>query len=157
MSDYQYLKTKLKGDDGKSHCLSDFLGKKVVLYFYPKDRTPGCTRQSCNYTESMPEFDKMNTVVIGCSFGTVETKKRFKDQNMLNHLLLSLDGNEEFAKFFGTFQLSIWKKPGLIRSTFVLNETGEIVYKKFNTSYKYDTDEVVEFIKSYIEASNQKL
>lgn len=79
----------LANKDGKMVSLSDFLGKKVVLYFYPKDNTPGCTRQACAFAAAYSEFEKKNAVVIGISKDSVPSHEKFAEKYNLPFILLS--------------------------------------------------------------------
>lgn len=118
-----------KNADGVSINLSDFLGKKVVLYFYPKDMTPGCTTEACEFSELYDEFKEANSVIIGISPDSVASHEKFSLKHDLKHILLS-DENHEIAEAYGAWGL---KKNygkeymGLIRSTFLIDENGDII------------------------------
>lgn len=118
-----------KNADGVSINLSDFLGKKVVLYFYPKDMTPGCTTEACEFSELYDEFREANSVIIGISPDSVASHEKFSLKHDLKHILLS-DENHEIAEAYGAWGL---KKNygkeylGLIRSTFLIDENGDII------------------------------
>ena len=88
--------------DGKSVSLSDFLGKKVVLYFYPKDNTPGCTRQACAFATAYSEFEKKNAVVIGISKDSVSSHLKFAEKYSLPFILLS-DPELQAIKAYGVW------------------------------------------------------
>ena len=79
----------LLDQDGKPHSLSDYRGQKVVLYFYPKDSTSGCTKQACNFTELLPHFREKNAVVLGVSKDSVASHKKFQEKYNLGFTLLS--------------------------------------------------------------------
>ena len=94
---------ELKDKDGNMVSLSDFLGKKVVLYFYPKDNTPGCTRQACAFEAANGEFEKKNAVVIGVSKDSVESHNKFARKYGLKFILLS-DPELQAVNAYGVWQ-----------------------------------------------------
>lgn len=118
----------LEDKDGKAVSLSDFLGKKVVLYFYPKDNTPGCTRQACAFAGLYGEFEKKNAVVIGVSKDGVASHAKFAEKYNLPFVLLS-DPDLTVAKLYGVWQEKInygKKTMGVVRSTYVIDESGVV-------------------------------
>ncbi|HEC1757819.1 TPA: thioredoxin-dependent thiol peroxidase [Campylobacter lari] len=124
---------ELLNQDGVKISLSDFLGKKIVLYFYPKDNTPGCTTQACEFSQNYEDFLGQNTVIIGISPDSVKSHENFIKKYDLKHTLLS-DSEKEICKLYGAWGLkkNYGKEyEGLIRSTFVINEEGNIkkIYK----------------------------
>lgn len=120
---------KLKDKDGKEITLSEFRGKKVVVYFYPKDDTPGCTRQACAFRDSYEGFRKEGIVVIGISKDSVASHQKFAEKYELPFLLLA-DPDRVAIEGFGVWQE---KKQygkvsfGVVRSTFVLDEQGTVI------------------------------
>ncbi|ARE81193.1 thioredoxin-dependent thiol peroxidase [Campylobacter helveticus] len=119
---------ELLNQDGISVALRDFLGKKVILYFYPKDNTPGCTTQACDFTQNYEAFENKNAVIIGVSPDSVKSHQNFIAKFNLKHILLS-DSQKEVCKFYGAWGLkkNYGKEyEGLIRSTFVIDEEGKI-------------------------------
>lgn len=128
---------KLPGDDGKTHSLKDYKGKKVVLYFYPKDDTPGCTTEACNFRderEAIAEFGNCN--VIGISKDSVKSHKKFADKYNLNFTLLS-DPDHKVIDAYGAWQeKSMFGKKymGIQRMTIIIDPVGNIVkeYPKVN-------------------------
>ena len=135
----------LADKDGKMVSLSDFLGKKVVLYFYPKDNTPGCTRQACAFAAAYSEFEKKNAVVIGIS----KDSEKFAEKYNLPFILLS-DPDLQAIRAYGVWQE---KKPygktsmGVVRTTFIIDEQGKIL--KVMPKVKPDTNatEVLDILK----------
>ena len=124
-----YLNIKLQASDDKEYTLSDFKGKKIVLYFYPKDNTSGCTLESKDFTMLKNEFKEKGYMIIGCSRDSVKSHKNFINKQDLDLLLLS-DSNEELVTAFDVMkEKSMYGKKymGIERSTFVLDETGKIV------------------------------
>ncbi|MBP5208868.1 MAG: thioredoxin-dependent thiol peroxidase [Clostridia bacterium] len=118
----------LKDKDGADVSLSDFAGKKVVLYFYPKDNTPGCSRQACAFAASYREFKKKGAVVIGVSRDSVASHVKFADKFSLPFILLS-DPELEAIRAYGVWQE---KKNygkvtmGVVRTTFIIDGDGKI-------------------------------
>ncbi len=130
----------LPDKDGKEVCLSDFLGKKVVLYFYPKDNTPGCTRQACAFAASYKEFDDLNAVVIGVSKDGAASHIKFAQKYDLPFILLS-DESLEVIKLYGVWQeKKLYGKTsmGVVRTTFIIDENGYI--EKIMPKVKPDTN-----------------
>ncbi|MBZ7986808.1 thioredoxin-dependent thiol peroxidase [Campylobacter canadensis] len=128
----------LQNQDGVNINLSDFLGKKVILFFYPRAFTPGCTKQNCELSQNYDEFLKKGYVLIGISPDSVEKLAKFKEEYKLNQILLS-DINKEVAKQFNAWGIkkNYGKEyEGLIRSSFVIDEKGQIIkeYKNHKAS-----------------------
>ncbi len=116
-------------NDGKIS-LSQFKGQKVVLYFYPKDDTPGCTKESCSFNENLSAFNKMNAQVIGLSKCSVKKHNKFKEKYDLQFPLAS-DENSDVCEKYGTWvEKSMYgrKYMGIDRSTFLIDENGKIVH-----------------------------
>ncbi len=116
----------LKDRSGSDVSLSDFQGKKVVLYFYPKDNTPGCTRQACAFGALYGEFAKRNAVVIGISKDSVASHEKFADKYSLPFILLS-DPELTVIKDYGVWQeKKMYGKVsmGVVRTTFLIDEKG---------------------------------
>ena len=119
----------LPDKDGIIHRLSDYLGSKVIVYFYPKDNTSGCTRQACSFAELYPQFVEKNAVVIGISKDSVESHRRFAEKYQLPFILLS----DESREVLETYQ--VWKEKsmygrktmGVVRSTYLIDEQGIII------------------------------
>lgn len=118
----------LVGDDGKQHSLAHYRGKWVVLYFYPKDMTPGCTLEACDFGEQHDGLSDMGAAVIGVSADALESHERFKSKYNLPFLLLSDPGHEVHQKYgaYGEKVLYGKKSVGTIRSTFLIDPHGEI-------------------------------
>jgi peroxiredoxin Q/BCP len=118
--------------DGKTLSLGDFKGKQVVLYFYPKDDTPGCTREACAFRDSQAAIKKTGAVVLGVSPDSTASHEKFTGKYKLNFPLLS-DPDKSIAKKYGAFGEKVMygkKVVGMIRSTFVIDGTG-VVRKVF--------------------------
>ena len=119
----------IMGDDGKNYKLSSFRGKKVVLYFYPKDDTPGCTTEACSFRDTMPDIDGRNAVIIGVSRDSIESHKKFKSKYGLNFLLLSDEDSDVCGKYEVLKEKNMYGKKsiGVERNTFIIDEKGTIV------------------------------
>ena len=114
--------------DGKSVSLSDFLGKKVVLYFYPKDNTPGCTRQACAFAGAYSEFQKRGVEVIGVSKDSVASHVKFAEKHQLPFVLLA-DPERIAIEAYGVWQekkMCGKVSMGVVRTTFLIDEAGRI-------------------------------
>ena len=125
---------------GNSVSLSDFLGKKVVLYFYPKDSTPGCTRQACAFAQNHSNFEDKNVVVIGISKDSVASHLKFAEKYELPFVLLS-DPELVAIQAYGVWQeKKLYGKVsmGVVRSTYLIDEQG--VIEKVMPKVKPDTN-----------------
>ena len=130
----------LANKDGKIVSLSDFLGKKVVLYFYPKDNTPGCTRQACAFAAAYSEFEKKNAVVIGISKDSASSHEKFAEKYNLPFILLS-DPELQAIQAYGVWQeKKLYGKTsmGVVRTTFIIDEQCNIM--KIMPKVKPDTN-----------------
>ena len=131
---------QLLDKDGKSVRLSDFLGKKIVLYFYPRDNTPGCTRQACAFAQSYPQFQNQDVVVIGISKDSVASHLKFAQKYELPFLLLS-DPELQAIQAYDVWQeKKLYGKVsmGVVRTTYLINEQGNI--EKVMPKVKPDTN-----------------
>ena len=139
----------LKDKDGIDVSINDFKGKKIVLYFYPRDNTPGCTRQACAFAGAYERFREKDVVVIGISKDSVSSHVKFAEKYNLPFILLS-DTELEVIKAYGVWQE---KKQygkvsfGVVRTTFIINEEGNI--EKIMPKVKPDTNamEILEYLK----------
>lgn len=123
----------LENSDGVSISLRDFAGKNVVLYFYPKDNTPGCTTEACEFSQNYDDFIANDCVIVGISPDSVKSHAGFINKQNLKHILLS-DPDKEVAKAYGVWQVrkNYGKEYlGIVRTTFVIDKDGKIlkVYK----------------------------
>ena len=141
----------LKSTDGEKISLSDFKGKKnVVLYFYPKDMTPGCTSEACSFRDNLKRVEKYDAVIFGVSTDNVESHQKFTEKYKLNFPLLA-DVDKKVVKEYGVWQKkSMYGKEymGIIRSTFVIDKEGKIVKIFPKVKVEGHTDEVIEVLKS---------
>ena len=134
--------------DGNEVSLSDFSGKKIVLYFYPKDNTPGCTRQACAFAESFKKFKELDAVVIGISKDSVSSHVKFAEKYSLPFVLLS-DPEHKVIEAFGAWQeKKNYGKTyfGTVRSTFIIDKNG--IIEKVMPKVKPDTNaaEILEYL-----------
>lgn len=130
----------LSDKDGNSVSLSDFLGKKVVLYFYPKDNTPGCTKQACAFAGAYANFKAKGAEVIGISKDSVPSHVKFADKYFLPFILLS-DPELEAIKAYDVWQekkMCGKVSMGVVRTTFIIDENGNI--EKIMPKVKPDTN-----------------
>ena len=130
----------LPDKDGNTIRLSDFLGKKVVLYFYPKDNTPGCTRQACAFAASYEQFKTQNVVVIGISKDSAASHLKFAQKYDLPFVLLS-DPELQAIQAYGVWQeKKLYGKVsmGVVRTTYIIDEQGNI--EKVMPKVKPDTN-----------------
>ncbi len=119
----------LPDQNGIIHSLKEYAGKKVILYFYPRDNTPGCTKQACGFSERYPLFQERNAVVIGISKDSTASHKRFEEKYGLQFTLLA-DPELEAIKAYDVWQeKKLYGKisMGVVRTTYLINEEGVIV------------------------------
>ncbi|AKL96170.1 peroxiredoxin Bcp [Clostridium aceticum] len=119
----------LKNEEGHDISLNDFKGKKVVLYFYPKDNTPGCTKQACSFRDVYDEILDAGAVVIGISKDSATSHQKFKDKHQLPFYLLS-DPERSVLESYGAWQeKKMFGKVamGIVRMTFIIDENGTII------------------------------
>lgn len=148
--DFSVLKTALPADDGNAYSLEDFKGKRVVLYFYPKDKTSGCTLQAQGYRDLQEEFAALNTVILGVSRDSVKSHCGFIEKESLNFRLLS-DKEKVYHTAFGLLKpKKMYGKDviGVVRSTFVFDESGNLIQSFRDVVAKQDPYEVLDYIKS---------
>jgi len=140
----------LKGIDEegkeKEFCLKDFTGKKVILYFYPKDNTPGCTQEACDFRDNIERVKSKGAVVLGVSPDSISSHKKFFEKYGLNFPLLS-DPDKKVAEAYGAYgEKKMYGKitKGIIRSTFIIDEEGKIKKAFYNVKVKGHVDKVIE-------------
>lgn len=139
---------ELPNQQGIMRALKDYLGNYVVLYFYPKDNTPGCTVQACNYRDTMSEFTKRSIKVFGISKDDGASHRKFEADFDLNFELLS-DEDHKIIEAYGVWGEKMnYGKPymGVIRTTFVIDPNGKIVKVFPKVDPKLDPQQVLEFI-----------
>lgn len=120
---------KLPSSDGKELSLHDFKGKKIVLYFYPKDDTPGCTAEACDFRDTQEDFSKLNVEIIGVSKDSLNSHDKFISKYKLPFVLLS-DTDLKLMEAFGVWKAkTMYGKTalGVVRSTFLIDENGILI------------------------------
>ena len=133
---------QVKDDSGKIRTLAEFRGKKVVLYFYPKDNTPGCTKEACSFRDGYSTLQDAGIVILGVSFDSPESHRKFKDKQKLPFILLS-DEKKEVADAYGA-------SGGLLgallakRYTYLIDEDGKIVHIFKKVDVKNHAEEVLQ-------------
>jgi len=141
---------KLKDQTGKTISLDDYKGKKVVLYFYPKDNTSGCTKEACNFRDEFPKFNNLDAVILGISPDSVESNKKFITKYNLPFTLLSDEEKKVLEKY------DVWKEKnmygikymGVVRTTYIIDENG--IIKKIFPKVKVEghNAEILEALKN---------
>lgn len=139
----------LPDQNGEMHRLSDYAGKKVILYFYPKDNTPGCTKQACGFSELYPQFLEKDAVILGVSKDSVVSHKKFEEKYNLSFTLLSdteLDAIQAY---------DVWKEKknygkvymGVVRTTYLIDEKGVIEKAFTNVRAAENPEKMLEELK----------
>lgn len=144
-----YLDIKLNASDESTYSLKDFNGQKIVLYFYPRDNTPGCTLEAKSFTCLKDEYNKLGYKIIGVSKDSVKKHQNFINKQELDLLLLS-DINEELVIAFDVLkEKKNYGKTymGIVRSTFILDENGKIISEYRNVKAKTHPEELLEELK----------
>jgi peroxiredoxin Q/BCP len=129
--------------------LKEFKGKKVLLYFYPKAMTPGCTTQACTISESFKQFEKLDVVVLAVSPDEPKRLKKFEERDNLKLILLS-DPDHAITKSYGCFGLKKFmgrEFMGVLRQSFLIDELGKIIFHMEKVNTKTHKDEFLEIIK----------
>lgn len=141
---------ELPDQNGEIHKLSDYAGRKVVLYFYPKDNTPGCTSQACGFSERYPRFLEKGAVVLGVSRDSVASHKKFEEKYGLAFTLLS-DPERKVIEAY-----DVWKEKnnygkvsmGVVRTTYLIDEKGIIVRANDKVKALEDPEKMLEEVES---------
>ena len=134
--------------DNNKISLKDFLGKKVVIYFYPKDNTPGCTKQACAFSENFDKFKNNNIIILGISKDSIKSHQNFSNKYDLKITLLS-DPNREVIEKFGVWQeKKLYGKisMGVVRTTFIIDEEGKVekIFNKVKAAKNHE--EVLDYL-----------
>lgn len=140
---------ELSDDGGNKIKLSGFKGKKVVLYFYPKDDTPGCTKEACDFRDNIGSLKRLNVEVLGVSNDDEKSHKKFKEKFSLPFKLLS-DADKKVSKAYGVYELKNFMGKsyyGITRSTFLIDENGRIEKVFYKVNPEKHIGEVLQAIK----------
>jgi peroxiredoxin Q/BCP len=140
---------EIPSGDGSTLALKNLKGKKVVLYFYPKDDTPGCTREACSFRDEVKKFERNGAVIVGVSADSVESHRKFSEKYNLPFALLS-DEKKEMVKKYGVWkEKSLYGKTfmGIERSTFVIDEKGKIAQIFRKVKVDGHSDELLKTLK----------
>lgn len=143
---------ELPASNGKNVKLSDFRGKNVVLYFYPKDMTPGCTTEACDFRDHHKNFEELDAVILGVSPDPVDRHEKFIEKHGLPFLLLA-DEDHKVAEAYDVWKLkkNFGKEyMGIERSTFIINKDGELVKEWRKVKVKGHVEEALQFIKEHL-------
>ena len=140
---------ELPDQNGEMHKLSDYLGKKVILYFYPKDNTPGCTQEACDFRDNFKRLIDNDVIVLGISKDSIKKHVDFKKKYDLPFLLLSDENSDICEKY------DVWKEKsnfgkkyfGIERTTFLIDEKSEIIKEWRKVTVKGHVDEILEIIR----------
>ena len=134
----------LPNQDEEEICLRDIKGKWIVLYFYPKDNTPGCTTEACDFTAAVPDFDGLDAIILGVSPDSPEKHRKFIEKKELGITLLA-DEEKELCNLFGIWQLKKFmgkEYMGVVRSTFIIDPDGKIAANWTKVRVKEHVDAV---------------
>ena len=140
---------ELMDEDGKKTALSDFKGRKIIVYFYPKDDTSGCTKEACNFRDNFKELKKLNVEVLGISNDDHASHKKFSEKFNLPFRLLC-DVDKKISNEYGVYELKKFMGKsyfGIVRSTFVIDERGKIVKIFYNVNPEKHIDEVLKVLR----------
>ena len=121
---------ELFDQDGNLHRLEDYKGKKIILYFYPKDNTPGCTKEACGYNENLKTFNDKNIVVLGVSKDSISSHKKFQANYNLTFTLISDEKLDVITKYDAWKEKKNYGKTymGIVRTTYLIDENGVIIF-----------------------------
>lgn len=134
---------KVKDHEGYDLTNEDIMGVPTVIYFYPKDETPGCTKEACDFQNNIRKFDELDTLILGVSPDSVESHKKFIDNHDLEFTLLS-DEDMNMCKSFG-----VVNKGAIVRSTFVIDMEGIVKWKEKSVDVEGHTDRVIKAVKKH--------
>jgi peroxiredoxin Q/BCP len=140
----------LNDQDGTTHRLSDYAGQPVILYFYPKDDTPGCTKESCDFQSSLPRFTRSKAVVLGTSILDERSKAKFASKHGLTFPLLA-DADHAVAEKYGVWQEKSRygrKYMGIVRTTYLIGRDGTVVRRWDNVKVDGHVEDVLHAVEA---------
>ncbi|WP_032122699.1 peroxiredoxin [Clostridium amazonitimonense] len=141
---------ELIGSDEKKHSLKEYKGKNIVLFFYPKDNTPGCTIEAGDFRDKVEAFKDLNTVILGVSRDSLKSHDKFITKLSLSYVLLS-DESEEVCNLYGVLKdknMFGKKVKGIERSTFIIDKNGLLIKEYRKVKVNGHADQVEEFLKT---------
>ncbi|MFH5837049.1 peroxiredoxin [Proteiniclasticum sp. C24MP] len=140
----------LMGSDNKKHSLSDYKGRKVILYFYPRDNTPGCTLEAESFRDHNEAIRDENAVIIGVSRDSLASHDKFITKLDLPFVLLSDEDSEASALYDVLTEKNMYGKKsiGIQRSTFIIDEEGIVIYENRKVKAEGHAEEIIEFLKN---------
>jgi peroxiredoxin Q/BCP len=139
----------LKDQNGETHKLSDYAGRSLVLYFYPKDDTPGCTAESCAFRDNLPKFERGRAAVLGVSILDEKSKAKFAKKYDLNFPLLA-DADHEVAEQYGVWQKKMRygrEYMGIVRTTYLIGPDGKVTKRWDKVNVEGHAEEVLAAVK----------
>lgn len=142
----------LPDENGNIHKLEDYKGKWLILYFYPKDDTPGCTKEACNFRDSSDEYKKLGVSILGVSKDNVKSHKKFAEKHKLNFPLLA-DEDGKIIEAYGAWgEKSMFGKKymGILRNTYLINPKGEIQKEYKGVKPELHNKEILNDLKSVL-------
>lgn len=139
----------LKDQDGNTKNLADFSGNWLVLYFYPKDDTPGCTVEACSLRDANDELIELGAEVVGISKDDEDSHRKFKAKHKLNFTLLS-DPSGKTIEAYGAWGKKMFGREGILRKTFIINPEGEIVKTYGRVTPLGHGNQVIEYLKNQL-------
>lgn len=142
----------LPDQDGKLHKQGDYKGRWLILYFYPKDDTPGCTTEACNFRDASEEYKKLGVSIIGISKDSIKSHKKFTEKHQLNFPLLA-DESGETVKVYGAWgEKSMFGKKymGILRNTYLINPKGEIEKTYEKVKPEIHSSEIIADLKQFL-------
>ncbi len=142
MNSYSF---ELPDQNGKIHKLTDYLGMNVIVYFYPKDSTPGCTKEACNFRDGRQVLEDLNVVVLGISKDSVASHKKFAEKHKLNFTLLSDSSGDTIKQFgaWGTKKMFGNSYEGIKRNTYLFDKKGNLVKEYENVNPMTHIGEII--------------
>lgn len=140
---------ELPGSDGKTHKLSDYRGKKVILYFYPKDNTPGCTTEACDLRDNFKTIGDLNTIILGISKDNLNSHNKFIEKFNLPFVLLSDEDKTVCSLYDVIKEKNMYGKKvmGIERSTFLIDENGLLIKEYRKVKVKGHVEAIIEELK----------
>jgi peroxiredoxin Q/BCP len=139
---------KLMGSDGKEHSLSDYRGKKVILYFYPRDNTPGCTLEAESFRDHNDDLLKENAVILGVSRDSLDSHDKFIEKLGLPFVLLADEDSTVCTLYDVLKEKNMYGKKsiGIARSTFIIDEEGNVIYENRKVKAEGHGEEIRDFL-----------